>query len=157
MSTLQEWKVERPWLETHCGLGEGPFFEEETNTVRFVDIKKKRVHTASIEAGQSSLTTLQLDVCPTVTSDIEGVDSRERILLGIKYGIAVLDRATGKYEVVQQFEEPNNERIRANDGAADPNGRFWLGTMTDFGIGDFQAEGKAMQAVQRRLSHLQAC
>ncbi|KAH8176325.1 SMP-30/Gluconolaconase/LRE-like region domain-containing protein [Sarocladium implicatum] len=141
MTSLQQWKVEKPWLETHCGLGEGPFYEEETNTIRFVDIKKKRVHFASVAEGQSSLTTTQLDVCPTVTSDIEGVDPRERILLGIKYGIAVLDRKTGKYEVVQYFEQPKNERIRANDGASDPNGRFWLGTMTDFGIGPFVAEG----------------
>lgn len=141
MAGLQEWKVEKPWLETHCSLGEGPFYEEETNTVRFVDIKKKRVHTASVAEGQSSLTTVQLDVCPTVTSDIEGVDPRERILLGIKYGIAVLDRSTGKYEVIQQFNQQNNERLRANDGAADPNGRYWLGTMTDFGHGDFKAEG----------------
>lgn len=142
MANLQEWKVEKPWLETHCRLGEGPFYEEKTNSVRFVDIKKKRVHTASVAEGQSSLTTVQLDVCPTVTSDIEGVDPRERILLGIKYGIAVLDRSTGKYEVIQQFNQENNERLRSNDGAADPNGRFWLGTMTDFGWGDFKAEGE---------------
>jgi sugar lactone lactonase YvrE len=143
MVTLQEWKVEKPWLETHCELGEGPFYEAETNTVRFVDIKKKRVHTASVTEGQSSLTTLQLDVCPTVTSDIEGVDPRQRILLGIKYGIAVLDRTTGKYEIIQHFNQPNNERLRSNDGASDPNGCFWLGTMTDFGLGPFVAEGEA--------------
>jgi sugar lactone lactonase YvrE len=142
MAELQEWKVEKPWLETHCALGEGPFFEEETNTIRFVDIKKKRVHTASITEGPSSLTTVQLDVCPTVTSDIENVDPREKILLGIKYGIAVLDRKTESYEIIKQFNEPNNERLRSNDGAADPNGRFWLGTMTDFGVGAFEAEGK---------------
>lgn|SRR5688572_132058 len=145
MASLQEWKVEKPWLETHCALGEGPFYEEETNTVRFVDIKKKRIHTASVTEGQPSLTTVELDVCPTVTSDIEGVDPRERILLGIKYGIAVLDRVTGKYEVIQQFNQPNNERLRSNDGASDPNGRFWLGSMTDFGIGPFVAEGELPQ------------
>lgn len=141
MENLQEWKVERPWLETHCGLAEGPFYEEETKSVRFVDIKGKRVHSASIAEGQSSLTTTQLDACPTVTSDIEGVDPSERILLGMKYGIAVLDRKSGTYEVIKQFNEPNNERLRSNDGAAGPNGQFWLGTMTDFGLGPFQAEG----------------
>lgn len=149
MASLQEWTVEKPWLETHCGLGEGPFYEEETNTVRFVDIKKKRVHSASVIDGQSSLTTTQLDVCPTVTSDIDGVDPRERILLGIKYGIAVLDRKTGKYEIIQQFEQQKNERLRSNDGASDPNGRFWLGTMTDFGLGPFVAEGMSSSIFSR--------
>ncbi|KAJ3474166.1 hypothetical protein NLG97_g9961 [Lecanicillium saksenae] len=39
------------------------------------------------------------------------------------------------------FHEPRNERVRSNDGYADPLGRFLLGSMTDFGLGPFQPEG----------------
>lgn len=143
MAELEQWTVEKPWLEMRCALGEGPFYEKETNSIRFVDIKKKQLHTVSLAEGASSLQTIQLDICPTVTSDIEGVDPRERILLGVKYGVAVLDRRTGEYEILRRFSEPRNERLRSNDGAADPHGRFWLGSMTDFGLGEFQPEGKS--------------
>lgn len=141
MASLQEWRIEKPWLEPHCALGEGPFFEKDTQTVRFVDIKNKRIHTASLVEGPSSLQTIQLDVPVGVTSNIAGVDPRDRILIGIKSGLAILDRQAGTYEVLNTFSDSPNERVRANDGASDSLGRFWLGTMTDFPYGEAQAEG----------------
>jgi sugar lactone lactonase YvrE len=142
-SKMEEWKVTEPWLDAHCALGEGPYYEKSTNSLRFVDIKKKQVHCVLLAEGPSSLKTTQLDVPVTVTADIEGQDPQAKILLGLKYGIGVLDRESGKYEYVTKFsEESDNDRLRSNDGAADPHGRFWLGTMTDFGLGDFQPEGE---------------
>ncbi|KAJ6446675.1 calcium homeostasis protein regucalcin [Purpureocillium lavendulum] len=141
MSVSDQWTVNEPWLDLHCALAEGPFFEAESKTVRFVDIKKKQIHTVSLSQGMPSLKTIQLDICPTVTADIAGVDPHDKILLGVKYGVAVLDRSTGHYELIARFSEPHNERLRSNDGAADPQGRFWLGSMTDFGLGEFQPEG----------------
>lgn len=138
----EHWNVTEPWLDLRCSLGEGPFFEAETNSLRFVDIKEKKIHSVSIIQGQSSLRTQQLDICPTVTANLDGVDPRERILVGVKYGLAILDRVTGRYEMLASFNDPHNERLRSNDGAADPRGDFWLGTMTDFGYGEFQPEGK---------------
>lgn len=147
---FQEWAVSEPYLHAHCKLGEGPYYEEATHSLRFVDIIGKRVHTVSLGAGPDSLETIQLDVPVTVTADVEGRDPRDEVLVGLKYGVALLDRRTGRYEYVARFaaaeedavQEPrDNERLRSNDGAVDPHGRFWLGSMTDFGLGDFQAEG----------------
>ncbi|KAL7934781.1 hypothetical protein V8C35DRAFT_18896 [Trichoderma chlorosporum] len=140
---FQQWKAE-PWLDLKCALGEGPFYEKETNSLRLVDIKKKHIHTVAISdnGDGASLKTIQLDVCPTVTADIEGVDPQDRILIGVKHGLAVLDRQAGTYKMLAPLnDQENNERIRSNDGAADPHGKFWLGTMTDFGLGEFQPEG----------------
>lgn len=141
---IQEWHVTEPYVDIHCLLGEGPYFEKETNTLRFVDIKKKQVHTVSLSEGPDSLRTIQLDVPVTVTANIVGRDPQEQILVGLKYGIAVLDRKSGKYEYLGKFGDEDNARLRSNDGAADPHGRFWLGTMTDFGLGDFQPEGQSL-------------
>ncbi|ERT01522.1 hypothetical protein HMPREF1624_02773 [Sporothrix schenckii ATCC 58251] len=150
-SSIPVWEVKEPYLDLHCQLGEGPFYEAETHSLRFVDIIQHRVHTVDLAAGPSSLHTLQLDVPVSVTADIEDVDPREKILVGLKYGLAVLDRKTSKYEYLHRFSESAElskskapvdfERIRGNDGAADPNGRFWLGSMTDFNLGEFQPEG----------------
>jgi sugar lactone lactonase YvrE len=139
---IQQWEVTTPFLDIHCELGEGPYYEPATNTLRFVDIKKKQLHTVSLTEGPSSLKTLQFDECVTVTADIEGRDPQETVLIGAKQGLAVLDRKTGKYEYLAKFDDAKAERIRSNDGAVDPNGRFWLGTMTDFDLGPFQPEGE---------------
>lgn len=143
--------MREPYLNLHCKLGEGPYYEESTDSLRFVDIINRRVHAVSLKEGPDSLKTIQLDVPVTVTADIQGYDPRHKILIGVKYGIAVLDRSTGHYEYVARFAAANhqgqdNKRLRSNDGAVDPHGRFWLGTMTDFGLGEVQPEGKELSA-----------
>ncbi|KAK4140344.1 uncharacterized protein C8A04DRAFT_32160 [Dichotomopilus funicola] len=141
IQSLRQWSVSEPYLETHCSLGEGPYYEPGTNTLRFVDIIKQRLHTVSLTEGPSSLKTLQFSEAITVTADIRGRDPQEALLVGAKQGLAVLDRKTGQYEYVTKFEDEKGDRIRSNDGVVDPNGRFWLGTMTDFNRGPFQPEG----------------
>ncbi|KAK2000079.1 hypothetical protein LX36DRAFT_747900 [Colletotrichum falcatum] len=141
MAPLQTWTVEKPYLNLHCALGEGPYYEKAANVLRFVDIKKKQIHFVDLDQGPESLRTVQLDVPVGVTADIAGVDPKEKILVGLKYGVAVLDVRPGTYEYVSRLHDKDNERLRVNDGAVDPHGRFWLGTMTDFGLGDFQVEG----------------
>lgn len=136
---MDSWTITTPWLTPRCALGEGPFYERASRTVRFVDIINKRFHTASIDDGPATLTTTQFDVAITATADLEGVDPAERILVGCKGGVAILDRKTGKLELISKFE---SERVRGNDGAADPHGRYWIGTMTDFPYGDVQNEGE---------------
>ncbi|KAI6090397.1 regucalcin [Hypoxylon rubiginosum] len=152
---LQVWNVTEPYLNLHCGLGEGPYYETATHSLRFVDIRERRVHTVDLTADHTSrstlVTTVQLDTPVTVTADIEGVNPRDRIAIGAKYGVAVLDRRSGEYEYVARFGDADvtageqgkgkdNERLRSNDGNIDPHGRFWLGTMTDIGL-DLQPEG----------------
>ena len=142
-SSFQRWTVTEPYLDLHCALGEGPYYEEATNRLRFVDIIKKHLHTVDLSIGPKSLKTLQLDMPVGVTADIEGIDSKKKILIGGKSGMYILDRETGKYELLKRFfdSEEKDERLRSNDGAIDPQGRFWVGTMNDFWVGEPQAEG----------------
>lgn len=143
-STFQTWSTGAPWIDLHCKLGEAPYFEPATNTFRFVDIIKKQLHTVSLAAGPESLKTQTFDQAITVTADIEGVNPQEKILIGTKEGIAVLDRKSEKYEYVNRYADAGagSERVRGNDGAVDPHGRFWLGTMTDFPFGNPKPEGE---------------
>lgn len=145
MAPFQKWSVTEPYLDLHCSLGEGPYYEESNNRLRFVDIKKKQLHTVDLTSGPGSLHTLQLDMPVGVTADIEGVDSRKKILVGGKSGIYMLDRETGHCELLKKFHdtEEKDERLRSNDGAVDPQGRFWLGIMNDFWVGEPQAEGES--------------
>ncbi len=140
---IQQWHVTKPYLNLHCQLGEGPYFEAAANALRFVDIKKKQIHTVSLNEGPDSVTTIQLDVPVTVTANVEGYEPADKILIGLKYGVALLDRKTGQYEYLTKFNDgEDNQRLRSNDGGVDPHGRFWVGTMTDFGLGPFEPEGE---------------
>ncbi|TVY71192.1 putative sugar lactone lactonase [Lachnellula suecica] len=143
MTEFKTWTVTEPYLDLQCSLGEGPFYEEDRNTLRFVDIIKRQLHTVDLTAGPESLKTLQFDMPVGVTADIEGVDSTKKILVGGKSGLYLLNRETGKTELLKRFygAEEKDERLRSNDGAVDPKGRFWIGTMNDFWVGDPQAEG----------------
>lgn len=143
MARIRQWIVEEPWLDLHCELGEGPFYEPATNTLRFVDIKKKQLHTVDVAQGPKSLKTLQLDMPVGVTADIEGVNPQEKILVAGKSGIYILERKTGNYELLKRFYDTaeKDERLRSNDGTVDPQGRFWVGTMNDFWLGDVFPEG----------------
>ncbi|RDW87297.1 SMP-30 protein-like protein [Coleophoma crateriformis] len=150
MAEFKTWTVTKPYINLHCALGEAPYYEPSTNTLRFVDIKKKRLHTLSLSAPIAdpenpgdALHTLELDTPVGVTADIEGVDPSQKILVGYKRGVAVLDRKTGQYELLKRFydSEANDERLRSNDGTVDAQGRFWIGTMNDFWVGAPQAEG----------------
>lgn len=153
---FQEWNVTEAYLNLHCKLGEGPYFEEATNTLRWVDIISQRVHTVSLAEGLGSVKTIQLDTPVTVTADVEGHDPQDKILIGVKYGIALLDRKTGKYEYLSKFaaaDGQENGRLRSNDGGVDPHGRFWLGSMTDFGRGEIQPEGAFLVVYFNTHSH----
>ncbi|KAK0737005.1 hypothetical protein B0T21DRAFT_286690 [Apiosordaria backusii] len=144
---FQTWEVTTPYLNLHCALGEGPYYEPATQTLRFVDIKNRKLHTVSIN-DPTALTTLSFNEPVTVTADIEGVDPQDKILIGAKRGLAVLDRKTGEYEYISKIEGEGVDRIRSNDGAVDPQGRFWMGSMTDFGKGEFRPEGSLLRFSQ---------
>lgn len=71
------------------------------------------------------------------------MDPKTKILVGGKNGLYVLDRNTGAYHLLKRFyeSEEKSDRMRSNDGAVDPKGRFWIGTMNDFWTGEPEAEG----------------
>lgn len=50
------------YLDIQCGLGEAPFYEEASHSLRFVDINKKKMHVVDLNQGPSSLQTFDLDV-----------------------------------------------------------------------------------------------
>jgi hypothetical protein len=140
---IKQWVVTEPYLNIHCSLGEGPYYEAENNRLRFVDIIKRQLHEVDLASGPSSLKSIQFDIPVGMTADIEGVDSKEKILIGGKTGIAVLDRKTGKYEYIKRFYDNkiDDDVLRSNDGAVDPEGRLWIGTMNDFHVGPPQPVG----------------
>ncbi|OQO08662.1 hypothetical protein B0A48_06532 [Cryoendolithus antarcticus] len=149
---IKRYKITEPWLNTHCSLGEGPYWESSTNTVRFVDIIKKRLHFVPLSGSLDSLKTHQLDYSIGTTANIEGND--DELIVGGQLGYGIFTRSTGDLRWIQKFwndEERKQDghakgytkegRMRANDGAIDKKGRYWVGTMNDPTLVDITDEG----------------
>jgi sugar lactone lactonase YvrE len=83
-----------------------------------------------------------------ITADIEGQE--DIILVGAKDGVSKFDLSTGKHEYIAKFfpgkEESDEARsMRANDGAVDSSGRFWVEIFTDPTIKEPGDEGKLLR------------
>ncbi|KAF2837077.1 hypothetical protein M501DRAFT_986877 [Patellaria atrata CBS 101060] len=136
MSEVEQHTITEPWLDVKCELGEGPFWEEATNTLRWIDIVTKHIHTVDLNEGPSSHKSVaQLDISIGSTADIEGND--DEFVFGGKHGYGIFNRKTGEYRYIKKVwtEEEvakDFERLyRGNDGGVDSQGRYWLGVMND--------------------------
>lgn len=143
MADMKRYKITEPYLQLNCGLGEAPFWEESRNTLRFVDILKKKLHLVDLAKGPSSHQQIDLDFSISTTADIEGND--EEFIFGGKYGYGIMNRDTLKARWIKKmwrdeervddgggkpgFGKNREDRMRSNDGAVDPLGRYWVGTM----------------------------
>ncbi|KAF2088985.1 hypothetical protein K490DRAFT_38430, partial [Saccharata proteae CBS 121410] len=128
-----------PYLDIQCGLGEGPYWEEATNTLRFVDIVKQKVYALDLTKGPSSLKVLveltEPDTSIGTTADIEGDD--EHFVFGGKRGYGIFNRKTAQFKLIKKYwsdeeiAQGKEKTLRGNDGAVDTQGRYWVGTMND--------------------------
>jgi sugar lactone lactonase YvrE len=114
----------REAFEARARLGEGPLWDERTNTLFWVDILNHRVHRFDPESGDDRC----WDVGDVVGS-VALVDER-RILVALRHEIAELELSTGEIRRLKRFDGlgPGD---RLNDGKCDPAGRFWIGSMAE--------------------------
>jgi len=146
MPEVKIYEVKEPYIEIRCSLGEGPYWEEETNTVRFLDVEKQEIHRVDINKGPSSHKLIKkLDISIGCTADIEGND--KEFIFGGKYGYGVANKETGDYRWVKkvwsedEIKEKKHEKFRGNDGAVDSQGRFWAGFMFDPLVEEMRSDG----------------
>lgn len=143
MAEIKKYKVTEPYLDLNCSLGEAPFWEKSRDSLRFVDIVGKKLHTVNLSEGPSSHKQIDLEYSIGTTADIEGND--EEFIFGGKWGYGIMHRDTGKVRWIKYMWNDrereddgggkpgvgkNKEyRMRSNDGAVDSKGRYWVGTM----------------------------
>jgi sugar lactone lactonase YvrE len=113
------------WSETPGLLSEGPRWHEERQELLWVDILGRQVHRGPIGAdgGMERLETITVDrhvgaVAPAIGGGY---------VLAAGPGFLFLDE-TGQLDELAQPERGRTD-VRMNDGACDPQGRFWGGTM----------------------------
>ncbi len=110
-------------LHARARLGEGPLWDSDKQVLYWVDILNHRVHVFEPSSG---------DDCHW---DVGGVGSALALMAGEKLLVAMGDRITtldltsGAVDTLATltFDTPGT---RCNDGKCDPQGRFWVGTLS---------------------------
>ena len=110
-------------LHARARLGEGPLWDSDKQVLYWVDILNHRVHVFEPSSG---------DDCHW---DVGGVGSAlalmagEKLLLAMGDRLTTLDLTSGAVDTLTTltFDTPGT---RFNDGKCDPQGRFWVGTLS---------------------------
>ncbi len=82
MADIKKYEITEPYLNLNCGLGEAPFWEKSRDSLRFVDIVNRKLHTINLSKGPTSHQQFDLDFSIATTADIEGND--EEFIFGGK-------------------------------------------------------------------------
>ena len=109
-----------PFDDRRCELGEGPLWHPERGQLFWFDILGKRLLTRDAEGAQE----WHFD---EIVSAAGWVDY-DRLLIASETRLFVFNLATGAQKTVAKLES-GNPATRSNDGRADPQGGFWIGTM----------------------------
>jgi sugar lactone lactonase YvrE len=114
-----------PWSLEPGQLSEGPRWDEERQELLWVDILGRGFHRATLTAdgGQDRVRTMALDRHVGAVTPVAGGG----YLLAAGQGFLFVDEAGSVAELAQP--EAGHTDVRMNDGACDPQGRFWAGTM----------------------------
>lgn len=110
--------------DAKCTLGEGPLWDERAGVLYWVDIKAPAIWRLDRQGGSAHSWPM-----PHL---IGAIALREQggFVAAMKPGFAFVDVAKGEVEIVAR-PEPDLPDNRLNDGACDPTGRFWAGSMDD--------------------------
>lgn len=114
-----------PWSATPGLLSEGPRWHQEREELLWVDILGRKVHRATLAADgtRDRVVTISIDRHVGAVAPVVGGG----YVLAAGPGFLFV----GEDGSVQELAQPEIGRtdVRMNDGACDPRGRFWAGTM----------------------------
>ncbi len=127
MSTSQVRLIEV--IDVQDQLGEGIVWRDSDNTVWWVDITGRRIH--CLAWPSLALKTYLTSERPTALAFIGGWD--DVMVVAFESGLALWRPETGAIHWLAR-PETLGAGVRLNDGRVDPDGRFWVGSMSEEGV-----------------------
>ena len=121
-------------------LGEGSRWDARRHELLRVDILAQRVYRDHV-GDDGALTPVRVYDLPWTIGMVAPVEGDDGWLLGAGRGFAYL-ASDGSHRMIA---EASPAGTRMNDGACDPQGRFWAGTLAD----DHHAGGGALYRLER--------
>ncbi|KAB0680737.1 SMP-30/gluconolactonase/LRE family protein [Aureimonas leprariae] len=105
-----------------CQLGEGPTYDQASDTAWWSDILGKTLFEHRFATGETRRHAL-----PFMASQLSFVDDGRQLVAADK-GLFLRDVASGELTLVNPLEA-DNAATRSNDGRTHPSGALWIGTM----------------------------
>ncbi|KAK4883060.1 hypothetical protein RN001_006379 [Aquatica leii] len=133
-------------------LAEGPHWDDETQSLYFVDIVGRSVN--KYVPSTKKHTQLKFDKNPSFIIPVKGYS--DRFIVSLNKDITLLtwdgvSSAPTKMETIATFDNtPEKSENRLNDGKADPLGNLWAGTMN---MGSDHTTGTLVQGTLSSLSN----
>lgn len=127
--------------DIRCQLGEGPVWDQNTQSIIWLDIIAGQIHEYHVTARIYR----QIEVGRMVGA--VALTQRGHYIAALEDGISRIRRNTGEITPLLKIEGDVSTN-RFNDGKCDPNGRFWAGTMS---LTEDQPSG-SLYAINRDLS-----
>lgn len=112
-------------------LGEAPIYQTSDATLHWVDCLREppelQIVQVDLETGDTKGETRVMPLENNVTVAFFRKNKPGSYICAYFQGVALMDEATGKLEVVKEIIPTRDRGIwRFNDGGVDPKGRFWL-------------------------------
>lgn len=108
-------------------LGECCRWDEVRGELSWVDLDAGRMFRATADATRIEIIATH-EVEGTLTACAPMRDRSQGWIVATDQSIAILDE-NGRLQMVDEPEAGRADQVRMNDGAADPWGRFWFGSM----------------------------
>ena len=109
--------------ETQAQLGEGAFWNHQTQELFWVDIEGKKLHIYNPKSKLNKTLEMPSRIGTVVPKDYNNA------VVALEHGINLVNTEHGEITLLSDTEsdKPYN---RFNDGKCDPKGRFWIGSMS---------------------------
>ena len=108
-------------IASSAELGEGPRWDAATGRLLWVDIEGRELHVFDPATGDDRAIALDNRVGAAAPM------TDGRVLVALADRLAALDLEDESLETLVPF--PHGPDLRVNDGACDPDGRFWIGSL----------------------------
>ncbi|MCH4541893.1 MULTISPECIES: SMP-30/gluconolactonase/LRE family protein [Hyphomicrobiales] len=113
-------------LAAQTELGECPVWDADRNTLFFMDITGKTLHGFDWSTGEDRVLEL-----PALGGAL-ALMRDGRLIAGLQSGIHIIDPSARSIDFVTD-PEPHKPEHRLNEGKCDPQGRFWVGSISTLG------------------------
>jgi sugar lactone lactonase YvrE len=112
-------------FDARARLGECPLWDAADQKLFWVDVYNHRVHQFDPATGQGRYFNTG-EVVSAIAPASPG-----HLLIALKESLAQLNTQTGDIKPLVQLQLSSRVDSRCNDGKCDPQGRFWIGTVSD--------------------------
>ena len=113
----------QPIFDIASEHGEGPVWDAEKGHLYWVDLLQGKYH-------KGDLNNLEIETF-SVGQPLGVLALRKEggLVMGVRDGIGFYNEKNRAFQLIEPSPEHDNPKVRFNDGAIDPKGRFFAGTM----------------------------